>query len=123
MKVALHTKVRADRIEEYEQAHRAVPAELTAAIRDAGVTSWTIWRSGTDLFHVIECEDYPATLATLATRPVNVAWQARMAELLETVHDYSAGGGDAVLPVVWALAAAGGGTWLLPTRRSRRSSR
>jgi L-rhamnose mutarotase len=69
MKVALHTKVRADRIEEYEQAHRAVPAMLAA----------------------------------LATRPVNVAWQARMAELLETVHDYSAGGGDAVLPVVWAL--------------------
>jgi L-rhamnose mutarotase len=103
MRVALHTKVRADRIEEYEQAHRTVPVELTAAIRDAGVTSWTIWRSGTDLFHVIECEDYPAMLAALATRPVNVAWQARMAELLETVHDYSAGGGDAVLPVVWTL--------------------
>jgi L-rhamnose mutarotase len=103
MRVALHTKVRADRIEEYEQAHRAVPAELTAAIRDAGVASWTIWRSGTDLFHVIECEDYPAMLAALAGHPVNVAWQARMAELLETVHDYSAGGGDAVLPVVWTL--------------------
>jgi hypothetical protein len=26
-----------------------------------------------------------------------------MAELLETVHDYSAGGADAVLPVVWQL--------------------
>jgi L-rhamnose mutarotase len=34
---------------------------------------------------------------------VNVAWQARMAELLETPHDYSAGGGDAVLPAVWQL--------------------
>ena len=33
----------------------------------------------------------------------NIAWQARMTELLEVVHDYSAGGADASLPVVWKL--------------------
>ena len=103
MKIALHTRVRADRIAEYEQAHQAVPVELTEAIRAAGVTSWTIWRSGTDLFHVIDCADYPAVLAYLERQPVNVKWQARMAELLETPHDYSAAGGDAVLPAVWQL--------------------
>ena len=103
MRVALHTRVRADRIEAYEEAHREVPAELTAAIRAAGATSWTIWRSGTDLFHLIECEDYAAMLASLARQPVNVAWQARMAELLETAHDYTADGADAVLPTVWQL--------------------
>jgi L-rhamnose mutarotase len=103
MRIALRTRVRADRIEEYEQAHTAVPAELTEAIRAAGVASWTIWRSGTDLFHVIDCADYPAMLACLAQQPVNIAWQARMAELLETVHDYSDGGTDAALPVVWQL--------------------
>jgi L-rhamnose mutarotase len=103
LKVALHTRVRRDRIEEYEQAHAAVPPELTAAIRAAGVSEWTIWRSGTDLFHLIDCDDYPAMLAQLATLPVNVAWQARMAELLETAHDYSAAGRGAALPVVWQL--------------------
>jgi L-rhamnose mutarotase len=103
VRVALHTRVRADRVAEYEQAHARVPAELTAAIRAAGVTSWTIWRSGTDLFHVLECADYPAALAFLAALPVNAAWQARMGELLEVSHDYSAGGGDAALPVVWQL--------------------
>src|ERR1700729_2218253 len=101
MRIALHTRVRADRIEAYEDAHARVPAALTAAIRAAGGTSWTIWRSGTDLFHLIECEDYPAALAHLARQPVNVAWQARMAELLETPHDYTADGADAVLPAVW----------------------
>ena len=103
MKIALHTRVRADRIGEYERAHAAVPAELTDAIRAAGVTGWTIWRSGTDLFHVIECEDYAALLAYLGALPVNTAWQARMAELLEVTHDYSASGADAGLPVVWEL--------------------
>ncbi|MFE9884535.1 L-rhamnose mutarotase [Streptomyces scopuliridis] len=104
MKVALHTRVRADRIGEYEAAHREVPAELTAAIRAAGATSWTIWRSGTDLFHLLECEDYPRLLAELDQLPVNVAWQARMAELLDVVHDYSAAGAGAGLPVVWELS-------------------
>ena len=103
MRVALHTRVRGDRIQEYEQAHTAVPAELTDAIRAAGVTSWTIWRSGTDLFHVIDCADYPAMLAVLAANPVNSAWQERMTELLDVPHDYSAAGRDAVLSVVWQL--------------------
>ena len=103
MRVALHTTVRGDRIGEYERAHAAVPAGLTDAIRAAGVTGWTIWRSGTDLFHVIDCADYDAMLAALNASPVNAEWQARMAELLGTPHDYSAAGGDAALPVVWQL--------------------
>lgn len=103
MKVALHTRVHADRIAQYEQAHAAVPAELTAAIRAAGVHSWTIWRSGTDLFHLIDCDDYAAMLASLNSDPANADWQHRMAELLETTHDYSADGTSAVLPVVWQL--------------------
>ena len=103
MRIALHTRVRADRIEEYQAAHRAVPAELTEAIRAAGARQWTIWRSGTDLFHVIDCDDYAALLAYLNAQPVNAAWQARMAGLLDVVHDYSADGAAAALPVVWDL--------------------
>ncbi|MEU6345288.1 L-rhamnose mutarotase [Streptomyces sp. NPDC046977] len=103
MKVALHTTVRADRIEAYEAAHREVPEELTTAIRAAGVRAWTIWRSGTDLFHLLDVDDYPAMIAALEQLPVNIAWQARMAELLAVAHDYSADGAGATLPVVWEL--------------------
>ncbi|CBG75382.1 MULTISPECIES: L-rhamnose mutarotase [Streptomyces] len=103
MRVALHTKVRADRVEEYEAAHREVPEELTTAIRVAGVSEWTIWRSGSDLFHLLEVEDYAAMIAELERLPVNIAWQARMADLLDVVHDYSAEGSGAGLPVVWEL--------------------
>ena len=103
MRIALHTRVRADRIAEYEQAHREVPTELTKAIRAAGATSWTIWRSGTDLFHLIDCDDYAALLAQLESLPVNVSWQTKMTELLDVVHDYSADGAEAGLPAVWQL--------------------
>lgn len=95
--------MRADRIEEYEAAHREVPEELTDAIRTAGVSEWTIWRSGIDLFHVLEVPDYGAVIAELEKLPVNIAWQARMGELPAVAHDYSADGADASLPVVWQL--------------------
>lgn len=101
MRVALHTRLKAGAEEAYEQAHREVPPELLAAIRAAGVRRWTIWRSGRDLFHVVECDDYAAVIAALADLPVNVAWQARMGELLEVVHDYDSGAGS--LPIAWEL--------------------
>ena len=103
MRIALHTRVRADRIEHYEAAHREVPEELVEAIRAGGATNWTIWRSGTNLFHVIECEDYDALIAHVGAQSVNAAWQARMGDLLEIVHDYSTGSADAALPIVWEL--------------------
>jgi L-rhamnose mutarotase len=103
MRVALHTRLKAGREEEYERAHREVPAELARAISDAGAREWTIWRSGLDLFHVIDCDDYAALLAALEDLPVNVAWQARMTGYLDIVHDYSDAGGG--LPEVWRLPA------------------
>jgi L-rhamnose mutarotase len=103
--VALHTRVRPDAIEEYETAHRAVPPELTSAIRAAGVTRWHIWRSGVELFHVIECENYADVLAALNGLAVNEAWQARMRPLLEVAHDYSADGVATTLPLLWSLGS------------------
>src|SRR5437588_12908532 len=103
MRVALHTRLKPGAQDAYEAAHREVPASLLAAIRAAGAREWTIWRSGLDLFHVLECDDYDRLLSELAGLPVNIAWQARMAELLDTVHDYGPAGGDATLPIVWQL--------------------
>jgi L-rhamnose mutarotase len=103
VRVALHTRLKAGAERAYEEAHREVPEELVAAIRAAGAREWTIWRSGLDLFHVIECDDYARLLAELENLPVNVAWQVRMADFLDVVHDYGAGGAQAALPVVWRL--------------------
>jgi L-rhamnose mutarotase len=104
VRVALHTRLKPGAEEAYEQAHREVPPELVAAIRAAGVRDWTIWRSGRELFHVVDCDDYARLLQELEELPVNVTWQARMDELLEVVHDYGAAGAEATLPVVWRLS-------------------
>ncbi|MGH3646366.1 MAG: L-rhamnose mutarotase [Micromonosporaceae bacterium] len=100
-RIALHTRLKPGKEAEYERVHTAIPPELDAALRGAGVQGWRIWRDGQDLFHLVEVEDYPAMRAALREHPANVPWQARMAELLEIEDDYS--GGDDGLHLVWEL--------------------
>lgn len=99
--VAVHTRLKSGREEDYDRIHATIPAELDAALREAGVRGWSIWRSGRDLFHLIEVDDYRAMRRQLADHPANIPWQAAMAELLEVEDDYS--GEDAGLPLVWRL--------------------
>lgn len=46
-------------------------------------------------------------IAELDKLPVNITWQARMADLLDVVHDCSAQGACASLPVVWNCDRSG----------------
>jgi L-rhamnose mutarotase len=101
MRVALHTRLKPGKEDEYERVHAVIPGELDIALRAAGVSSWRIWRDGLDLFHVVEVEDYVAMRDTLRDHPANVPWQARMAELLDKQDDYS--GNDTGLTLVWEL--------------------
>lgn len=101
MRVALHTRLKPGKETEYERVHAQMPAELDIALREAGVSSWRIWRDATDLFHVLEVEDYAAMRQALRDHPANVRWQARMAELLDVEDDYS--GTDTGLALVWEL--------------------
>lgn len=100
-RIALHTRLRPGREEDYERVHAVIPPDLDAALRGAGVHSWRIWRDGLDLFHVVEVDDYRSMREALRNNPVNVAWQARMDELLDVPDDYS--GSDRGLHAVWEL--------------------
>ncbi|WP_159708304.1 L-rhamnose mutarotase [Arthrobacter sp. 18067] len=99
--IALHTKLKQGAEEEYADAHAHIPPELVAALKDAGVRNWRIWRSGLHLFHVVDVDDYKSMRHALADHPANVPWQARMAELLEVQDDYS--GEDEGIQKVWEL--------------------
>ncbi|MET4002058.1 L-rhamnose mutarotase [Arthrobacter sp. UYCu511] len=100
-KIALHTRLKPGKEAEYDAVHARISDELDAALRTAGVTAWNIWRSGRELFHVVEVADYQAMRKELARNPINTAWQALMSELLEVEDDYS--GDDMGLAQVWEL--------------------
>ncbi|WP_104117629.1 L-rhamnose mutarotase [Arthrobacter sp. B1805] len=99
--IALHTRLVPGRESDYDRIHAVIPAPLDTALREAGVRSWRIWRSGREIFHLVECEDYAAMRAHLREHPANVPWQELMGELLEVHDDYS--GRDTGVPLVWHL--------------------
>jgi GntR family transcriptional repressor for pyruvate dehydrogenase complex len=100
--VGLHTRLQPGAEERYDELHRAVWPDVLAAIRSVGITRWLIFRDGLDLFHFVECADYDEAIVELARDPVNVRWQAEVAPLMETAHDYTGKSADR-LPVIFEL--------------------
>lgn len=100
--IALHTRLKPGKEADYDRVHASIPADLDAALREAGVRQWRIWRDGQHLFHLVEVDDYQAMRHALRDHPANVPWQARMAELLDVPDSYA--GDDRGLPLVWQLA-------------------
>lgn len=99
--IALHTRLKQGRVDEYEAVHAVIPPELDTALRVAGVKSWRIWRDGRDLFHWVEVEDYAAMRASLARSPADRRWQAEVSELLEAQESYTEASDG--LALVWEL--------------------
>lgn len=99
MKVALHTRLRPDGVEGYQDAHDHIPPAIRELLRAGGAASWTIWRNGVDLFHLVECEDWDALVAFMAGRAEDTEWQAHVGQF----RDFSLAGGDTPMPLVFEL--------------------
>lgn len=76
-------RVRLDKIDEYVEAHRNVWPEMLAAIRDAGIRNYTIYRHGNEVFGYFESDDLETAAAYMEAQEINARWQDTMAELLE----------------------------------------
>jgi L-rhamnose mutarotase len=76
-------RVRADKIEEYIEAHRRVWPDMLEALHGAGVSNYTIFRDGNQVFGYFEADDLEAAASYLARQEVCTRWQDAMAELLE----------------------------------------
>jgi L-rhamnose mutarotase len=82
-RAAFVLRVKPDRVDEYVEAHRRVWPELLAALKEAGIGNYSIFRAGNQVFGYFEADDLDAAGAYLAAQPVSARWQDAMAELLE----------------------------------------
>jgi L-rhamnose mutarotase len=105
MIVALHSRLRPGAVDGYRSAHARVPDDLDASFARVGIRGWTIWRSGENLFHLVDCDDLDAALAALEDDPANVAWQASIGRFVEVFRDADGADGLAPLERMWSLAA------------------
>lgn len=84
---AFRLRVRAERIQAYEEAHRRVWPELLQVLKDAGISQYSIFRSGTDLFFYMHVDDFERAWQEIDRSPVNQRWQQEMAPLFEPLED------------------------------------
>jgi L-rhamnose mutarotase len=103
MRIALHSTLREGRELDYERAHRVVRPDLLALLQRAGISEWVIWRSGRELFHLVECDDFEAALEIIGRDPADVRWQRAMADYVETFSTNPDGAAGMGLREVWAL--------------------
>lgn len=81
----LHTRLRLGCGPGYEAAHRAIPADVDAAMRDAGCEEWVIRRRGEILTHTVTARSRSEMEAALHDDPANRAWQAEIGAYLSTI--------------------------------------
>lgn len=84
-RVGFILKVKADRIEEYKEHHKAVWPEMLEALREAGWHNYSLFmRDDGLLFGYFETpESLAAAQAAMANREVNTRWQNMMSSFFE----------------------------------------
>jgi L-rhamnose mutarotase len=99
-RVALHSVLKPGLEEGYDAAHARIPDDLVAAHRRVGIHDWQIWRSGSDLFHLVECDDFEEAVRALEHDPANERWQETIGPFVDH-FERPAGGME--LPLVWRM--------------------
>jgi len=95
-------------IERYKEHHRAVWPEVTARLRDVGITQMRIYLLGRRLFMYVEADDGfdPATdFARINDDPRSREWDQLMRTMQERVTEAAAGEWWAALEQVFDLSA------------------
>lgn len=100
---AFKLRLRADAIEEYERTHQHVWPELLTEIKEAGISNYSIFRRGQELFLFMHVEDFDQAWDQLAKSAANQRWQREMARFFEPVPDQTPGERFAMMKEVFYL--------------------
>jgi L-rhamnose mutarotase len=64
----------------YEEAHRAVWPEMLALLKSAGISEYSIYRRDDLLILALRATNFEASWSQIENHPVNLRWQAEMAQ-------------------------------------------
>ncbi|MBQ3864677.1 MAG: L-rhamnose mutarotase [Clostridia bacterium] len=78
--------------EEYKRRHDEIWPEMKQLLKEAGISNYTIWSNGTDVFGYYECEKGIAFAQKVqAESPVVARWNVYMDDVLELDMDPETG--------------------------------
>jgi len=90
-RVAFRLKIRADRIQGYDEAHPRVWPELLQLSKDVGVNQDSILWRGVDPFIYMQVDDLERVWSEIDKSPVNQRRQKEMESLIESLSDLEPG--------------------------------
>ena len=102
-RVAFQLRLRPGTIEEYEKAHQQVWPELLAKIKEVGISDYSIFRRGLDLFLVMNVKDFERAWKILEEDPANLRWQKEMSRFFDPITGLSPGERFAMMKEVFYL--------------------
>jgi L-rhamnose mutarotase len=100
---AFKLRIKKEAIEEYEREHQRVWPELLSKIKEAGISDYSIFRRGQDLFLYMHVDDFERAWAELDRAPINQRWQEFMSRFFEPVPDLESGERFAMMKEVFHL--------------------
>lgn len=103
-RVAFQLRIKPDKVEQYDEAHRHVWPELVRELEFFGVSDYSIFRRGQQLFLTMRVPDFEVVLKQLAGSEVNLRWQQQMEPLFEPVPGLKAGETLATMHEVFYMA-------------------
>lgn len=91
-KYAWKAKIKDGCLDEYIRRHDNLPQAMRDLLHEAGITNYSIWNVGNDLFGYYECEKGIAHAAkTQAESEVVECWDAYMSDILVMEKDPQTG--------------------------------
>ena len=89
-RVCFVLQVRADRLAEYRERHRAVWPEMLDALRAAGWRNYSLFMGDDGLLvGYLESDDFAAAERAMAATGVNDRWQREMASFFDARADHA----------------------------------
>lgn len=88
--------------DEYKKRHAEIWPEMEAALKEAGITNYSIFRHGLTLFGYFETADLDATIASLKASETNGRWAEYMAPIMDIQIDPQTGF-PYLLPKQWTM--------------------
>ena len=76
---------------EYIRRHDEIWPEMTAVLNQAGISNYTIWTDGDELFGYYECESAQKAAAVQADSPVVEKWNKYMKDVMVMAFDPQTG--------------------------------
>jgi L-rhamnose mutarotase len=100
---AFKLRIKPDAIEEYDREHKRVWPELIQKLKQAGISDYSIFRRGQELFLYMRVDNFERAWEQLDRDPVNQRWQKFMERFFEPAANTEPGERFAMMKEVFYL--------------------